>query len=39
MSRYLVKNKYTYEKVRQTDYTYSPDNWMISQNQDRKSVV
>ena len=32
MSRYLVKNKYTYEKVRQTDYTYSPDNWKISQN-------
>ena len=32
MSRYLVKNKYTYEKVRQTDYTYSPDKWVISQN-------
>ena len=32
MSRYLVKNKYTYEKVRQTDYTYSADNWALSQN-------
>ena len=32
MSRYLVKNKYTYEKVRQTDYTYSPENWKMSQN-------
>lgn len=32
MSRYLVKNKYTYEKVRQTDYTYHADNWVPSQN-------
>ena len=32
MSRYLVKTKYTYEKVRQTDYTYSPDAWALSQN-------
>jgi len=32
MSRYLVKNKYTYEKVRQTDYTYRADNWTMSQN-------
>lgn len=32
MSRYLVKNKYTYEKVRQIDYTYAPDNWVMSQN-------
>ena len=32
MSRYLVKNKYTYEKARQTDYTYSPDSWAMSQN-------
>ncbi len=32
MSRYLVKTKYTYEKVRQTDYTYSADNWVMSQN-------
>lgn len=32
MSRYLVKTKYTYEKVRQTDYTYSPENWKMSQN-------
>ena len=32
MQRYLVKNKYTYEKRRQTDYTYSPDRWVISQN-------
>ena len=32
MSRYLVKNKYTYEKVRQTDYTYSADNWALSRN-------
>ena len=32
MSRYLVKNKYTYEKIRQTDYTYAPDNWALSQN-------
>ena len=31
MSRYLVKNKYTYEKIRQTDYTYAPDNWALSQ--------
>ena len=30
--KYLVKTKYTYEKVRQTDYTYSPDNWALSQN-------
>ena len=32
MSRYLVKNKYTYEKIRQTDYTYAVDNWTLSQN-------
>ena len=32
MSRYLVKNKYTYEKIRQTDYTYAADNWTLSQN-------
>ena len=32
MSRYLVKTKYTYEKIRQTDYAYSPDRWAISQN-------
>ncbi|MBQ9779570.1 MAG: hypothetical protein IJW00_01570 [Clostridia bacterium] len=32
MSRYLVKNKYTYEKVRQADYTYHTDNWALSQN-------
>ncbi len=32
MSRYLVKTKYTYEKIRQTDYTYSADNWALSQN-------
>ena len=32
MSRYLVKTKYTYEKTRQTDYTYAPDNWALSQN-------
>lgn len=32
MSRYLVKTKYTYEKIRQTDYTYAPDNWALSQN-------
>ena len=32
MSRYLVKTKYTYEKARQTDYTYAPDNWALSQN-------
>ena len=32
MSRYLVKTKYTYEKVRQTDYTYSPNTWTLSQN-------
>ena len=32
MSRYLVKTKYTYEKVRQTDYTYAADNWTLSQN-------
>ena len=32
MSRYLVKNKYTYEKIRQTDYTYSADHWTLSQN-------
>ena len=32
MSRYLVKTKYTYEKVRQTDYTYAADNWALSQN-------
>ena len=32
MSRYLVKDKYTYEKVRQTDYTYAAENWTLSQN-------
>lgn len=32
MSRYLVKDKYTYEKKRQTDYTYHADNWTLSQN-------
>ena len=32
MSRYLVKTKYTYEKIRQTDYTYAVDNWTLSQN-------
>lgn len=32
MSRYLVKDKYTYEKVRQTDYTYRADHWVMSQN-------
>ncbi len=32
MSRYLVKDKYTYEKVRQTDYMYHADNWTLSQN-------
>ncbi|MBQ7379785.1 MAG: hypothetical protein IJW70_08960 [Clostridia bacterium] len=32
MARYLVKDKYTYEKIRQTDYTYAPDNWALSQN-------
>ena len=25
MSRYLVKDKYTYERIPQTDYTYRPD--------------
>ena len=24
MSRYLVKTKYTYEKIRQTDYVWLP---------------
>ncbi len=32
MKKYLVKNKYTYEKIRQTDYTYAPDKWTLSQN-------
>ncbi len=32
MPKYLVKNKYTYEKIRQTDYTYDPENWTLSQN-------
>ena len=32
MSKYLVKDKYTYEKIRQTDYTFRPDNWTLSQN-------
>ena len=32
MYRYLVKTKYTYEKIRQTDYTYAPDNWVLSRN-------
>ncbi|MBE6675545.1 MAG: hypothetical protein E7594_01755 [Ruminococcaceae bacterium] len=31
MSRYLVKDKYTYEKIRQTDYSFS-DGWTLSQN-------
>lgn len=33
MPTYLVKNKYTYEKIRQTDYTYAADGWALSQNQ------
>ncbi len=33
MPKYLVKTKYTYEKIRQTDYTYAPENWALSQNQ------
>ena len=32
MARYMVKNKYTYEKVRQTNYSYAPDGWEISHN-------
>ncbi len=32
MPKYLVKNKYTYEKIRQTDYTFSPECWTPSQN-------
>lgn len=32
MSRYLVKDKYTYEKIRQTDYSYNEANWALSQN-------
>ncbi len=32
MKKYLVKTKYTYENVRQTDYTYAPENWTPSQN-------
>ena len=32
MARYLVKDKYTYEKIRQTDYSYAPDIWALSQN-------
>ncbi len=32
MPKYLVKNKYTYEKNRQTDYTYAPERWALSQN-------
>ncbi len=32
MPKYLVKNKYTYEKIRKTDYTFSPEDWTISQN-------
>ena len=32
MARYLVKDKYTYEKIRQTDYTYAVGNWALSQN-------
>ncbi len=32
MARYLVKDKYTYEKIRQTDYTYAKGNWALSQN-------
>ncbi len=31
MSRYLVKDKYTYEKIRQTDYSFQ-DTWTLSQN-------
>lgn len=27
MPKYLVKNKYTYERMRQTDFTYRPDVW------------
>ena len=33
MARYLVKDKYTYEKIRQTDYTFAPECWKLSQNQ------
>ncbi len=32
MKKYLVKTKYTYEKIRQTDYTYTPEKWTLSQN-------
>ncbi len=32
MPKYLVKNKYTYEKIRQTDYSYDAANWTLSQN-------
>ena len=32
MARYLVKDKYTYEKIRQTDYSYRAGNWVMSQN-------
>ena len=39
MSRYLVKTKYTYEKVRQTDYTFRPDNWKISQNHEEGRFI
>ncbi|MBQ1233702.1 MAG: hypothetical protein IIX86_09250 [Clostridia bacterium] len=31
MSRYLVKDKYTYEKIRQTDYSFK-NAWTLSQN-------
>lgn len=30
--KYIVKNKYTYEKRRNHDYTYKPDVWTTSQN-------
>ncbi len=32
MPKFMVKNKYTYEKVRQTDYRYAPACWAMSQN-------
>ena len=32
MSRYLVKDKYTYEKIRQIDYSFQKDCWTLSQN-------
>lgn len=39
MSRYLVKTKYTYEKRRQTDYTYAPDNWTPSGNREEGRFI